>query len=343
MKTNGKTGSSSLLLLLLVLPLTSAACDICGAFIGITPYDNQSSIQLLHRYRSFNGYAIANQQPDLFPSGAWRLPAGAPENPSVLHTTHSSGTQPVYNASDFEVFRSYELRLKYFIHRRIEVNAFVPFNHNMSRTGEIKDELHELGDPTVFAAWHAIRRLEDVKFQQRLIVGIGSKIQFGRTALTNEKGERYHLMLQPGTGTTDLFLYSSYTLGYKKMGINLNAMGKINGTNKFNERIGNSIVTSFNVFARLNAGSNFIIMPSLQSYYEYSKGIFVNDVLTEGTGMNVMMAGAGGEVVWKNLSMQFALHLPVYEHTTSNNLSSAGRVVVGVTYNFNQNKYLLGN
>jgi hypothetical protein len=59
--------------------------------------------------------------------------------------------------------------------------------------------------------------------------------------------------------------------------------------------------------------------------------------------MNVMMAGAGGEVVWKNLSMQFALHLPVYEHTTSNNLSSAGRVVVGVTYNFNQNKYLLGN
>ncbi|MGL5889623.1 MAG: hypothetical protein ACRC3B_07055 [Bacteroidia bacterium] len=341
MKTHGTTGRSIILMLLLVLPLTSAACDICGAFIGITPYDNQSSIQLLHRYRSFNGYAIANQQHELFPSGAWRLPPGDPGNPSVLHTTHNS-SQPVYNASDFEVFRSYELRMKYFVHRRIEINAFVPFSHNMSRSGETKDELHDFGDPTVFAAWHAIRRIEDVKILQRLILGAGTKFQFGRAGLRNANGERYHLLLQPGTGSTDLFLYSSYTIGYKKFGVNLNAMGKINGTNKYNERIGNSVVSSLNVFARFKAGSNFVIMPSLQSYYEYSKGIYVNDVLTEGTGMDVMMAGAGGEVVWKNLSVQMAMHLPVHEHAHINNLSSAGRIVVGLTYNFNQSKYLFG-
>ncbi|MCA6365122.1 MAG: hypothetical protein IM638_18975 [Bacteroidetes bacterium] len=331
--------SSMVVMTMLLLPLAAAACDICGAFIGITPYDNQSNIQFLHRYRSFNGYAAANQQPQLFPQGVWRTPAAY----SPLHTTHGNGTaQPVYSNTDFEVFRSYELRLKYFIHRRIELNAFIPFNQNMTRSGDEKDVLTDMGDPTVYAAWHAIRKLEDVKIQQRLIIGIGSKLQFGRTALRNEKGQRYHLMLQPGTGSTDLFLYTSYTAGYKKFGLNLNAMGKINGTNKFNERIGNSVVSSVNVFARFKLNNNLVLMPSLQSYYEYSKGIYVNDVLEYGSGMNVAMAGAGAELVWKNISFQLAAHIPVHEHAPAENLSSAGRIVAGVTFNFNQQHYLFG-
>lgn len=325
---------------MLLLPLVAAACDICGAFIGITPYDNQSNIQLLHRYRSFNGYAAANQHPQLFPQGAWRTPAAA--NYSPLHTTHGGTAQPAYNNTDFEVFRSYELRLKYFIHRRIEINAFIPFNQNMTRSGDEKDVLTDFGDPTVYAAWHALRKLEGVKIQQRLIIGIGSKLQFGRTALRDEKGQRYHLMLQPGTGSTDLFLYTGYTAGYKKFGVNLNAIGKINGTNKFNERIGNSVVGSLNVFARLQLKSNIILMPSVQSYYEYSKGIYVNEVLETGTGMNVAMAGAGAELAWKNMSFQLAAHIPVYEHAPAENLSSAGRIVAGVTFNFNQQNYLIG-
>jgi hypothetical protein len=327
---------------MLLLPFVSAACDICGAFIGITPYDNQSSIQLLHRYRSFNGYAAASQSPQLFPPGAWRVPPQSTYSP--LHTTHGTDSvPPAYSSSDFEVFRSYELRLKYFIHRRIELNAFIPFNHNTTRSNGEKEALSDFGDPTLYAAWHAIRRLDDVKVQQRLILGIGTKIQFGRTALRNEKGERHHLMLQPGTGTTDLFLYTSYTAGYKKLGVNFNAMGKINGTNKFNERIGNSAVGSLNVFARFQLNSNTVLMPSLQSYYEYSKGIYVNNALETGTGMNVGMAGAGAELVWKNMSFQLAAHLPVYEHAASSNLSSAGRIVAGVTFNFNQQNYWLGN
>jgi hypothetical protein len=338
--SSNKRKSSMAILAMLLLPLAAAACDICGAFIGITPYDNQSNIQFLYRYRSFNGYAAANQQPQLFPQGAWRVPSATTYSP--LHTTHGSTGQPVYDSSDFEVFHSYELRLKYFIHRRIEINAFIPFNHNITRSGGTKEALADIGDPTVFAAWHALRKLEDVKIQQRLIIGIGSKIQFGRTALRNNKGQRYHLMLQPGTGSSDLFLYTSYTAGYKKYGLNINVMGKINGTNKFNERIGNSIAGSLNLFARFRLNTNTTLMPSLQSYYEYSKGVYVNKVLEAGSGMNVIMAGAGAELVWKNVSFQLAAHLPVHEHAPAENMSSAGRLVAGVTFNFNQQNYLFG-
>ena len=34
----------------------SYACDFCGSFMGITPYDNQSSITMLYRYKSYSGY-----------------------------------------------------------------------------------------------------------------------------------------------------------------------------------------------------------------------------------------------------------------------------------------------
>lgn len=41
---------------ILWMSLHSIACDICGNYMGITPYDNKNSISFLHRYRVFNGY-----------------------------------------------------------------------------------------------------------------------------------------------------------------------------------------------------------------------------------------------------------------------------------------------
>ena len=42
-------------LLLLASP-AARACGICGCFMGITPYDNQSSFALMHRYHILHGY-----------------------------------------------------------------------------------------------------------------------------------------------------------------------------------------------------------------------------------------------------------------------------------------------
>ena len=53
-----------------LLPRAGRACDICGCFMGITPYDNQSGFSLMHRYRIFNGYQEYGQRPHVFPAGA---------------------------------------------------------------------------------------------------------------------------------------------------------------------------------------------------------------------------------------------------------------------------------
>jgi hypothetical protein len=60
----------TLLLSALLLTTVARACDICGCFMGITPYDNQNGFSLMPRYRAFNGYRSYGQQPQFFPSGS---------------------------------------------------------------------------------------------------------------------------------------------------------------------------------------------------------------------------------------------------------------------------------
>ncbi len=106
--------------------LTVQACDICGCFMGITPYDNQSNVGVLHRYRSFNGYQSLNQSRHFFPKEAGIL-AGGPDSEGNGSYSHNG------NPADFEVYRVTEFRAKYFIHQRLELNAFVPYVQNTTQ------------------------------------------------------------------------------------------------------------------------------------------------------------------------------------------------------------------
>jgi hypothetical protein len=53
------------------------------------------------------------------------------------------------------------------------------------------------------------------------------------------------------------------------------------------------------------------------------------------------MSGAGLDVFYKNISLSTSFQYPIYEETIPGNLSSAGKLMIGIIYNFNQAKYLL--
>lgn len=134
-------------------------------FYGITPYDNQSQLSFYHRYRVFNGYRSYDQKGTFFPAGAYK----------VMHGSHDSitptGFTRVYSSKDFELYKVYELRAKYFIHHRIELNAIIPINSNKSKEDSIINQYTGLGDPTIFVGYHLIKKVDYEKFQHRLIVG----------------------------------------------------------------------------------------------------------------------------------------------------------------------------
>lgn len=309
------------------------ACDICGCYMGITPYDNQSQIAFLHRYRAFNGYRNYNQKSNLFTPGSYK----------VAHGEHGSTPeyQKTYSSKDYESYKTYELRLKYFLHKRIELNAIVPFNYNKSKEDTLMTKTLGIGDPSFFIGYHLIRRIEVEKIQQRLVLGAGIKIPSGNYYDKNIAGERIPLLLQTGTGSTDYFTYLNYIAGYKIIGINLNLMYKFNGENYYKERIDNSFSSYLNIFARIKI-KNWFIIPSIQSYYEYTNGLMIKNVLQKNTKMNALMLGPGLDLVYKNIGVNMNYQFCAYEELQGDNLQNAGRVMFGLSYNFNQTKYLLG-
>jgi len=322
----------------------AVACDFCGCYMGITPYDNQSGISFLYRYKSYSGYGIPNQEHHLFPGKSAiserSLPGTKPAGPAQQKhgsTVAAGGTAQ----KDYEIYSTLELRAKYFIHKRSELNVIIPYISNRSRTGAELQSAGAPGDITLLASYRLLERTLTEKFQNRLILGGGIKLPSGSYSIRDNGGERIDCMLQPGTGTTDYLLYVSYIFSYRKVGLNFNSTYKLNGENRFGERIGNSSTNYLNLFVKLRSDKKLKIFPSLQAYYEYSSGLFLNGRYQNGTTMNIAMAGPGLDLFYRNISLNASFQLPVYEETMPFNLSNAGRFMIGISYNFNQVNYLL--
>ena len=315
--------------------LPARACDICGCFMGITPYDNQSGISLLHRYRIFNGYRALGQSAQFFPAGA------RPFFPSTLNGDASYAHSHRSDPTDFEAFRVIELRGKHFLSRRVELNAFVPYVMNTSQINGRQLNSSGLGDVTVFAGYHLIRAIETAGVQSRLIVGGGLKLPNGEYNRENAAGRRYALLNQLGTGTTDGFVYANYIGSYRSLGLSMNSSYRRSTEDTFRNSLAPSTATFASLFYRLPLGPDWQMYPSAQLFYEYTRGEMLEGQLTGQHAMNNALLGPGLDVYYKNASLNTSVQLPVYTAETDHP-ASAGRLVVSVGYSFNQTKYLLG-
>ena len=321
-------------ILLLFFSAKIFACDVCGNFMGLTPYDNQSLITFLHRYRVFNGYRNYQQIPNfIVPGGYYRTmhnPNGVED--SALIKNHSS--------KDYETYKVFELRAKYFIHPRWEVNLIFPFQQIKTKYDNDKTTNTGIADPSLFAGYHVIKRLAGYKVRQRLIVGAGIKFPLGNDKVENLSNQRISLLVQNGTGSWDSFYYINYIVSRNHFGINANSLFKMNGTNKFREKFANSFNQIVNVFARFEI-KNLKLFPAVLMNYEYSKGLWINNKLETGTNTKVLLAGPSLDVNYKKITLNVSYQFNVYERVSSQELSNAGRLVVGLTFNFNQSRYLI--
>ena len=326
-----------LLLFLLAATLPGRACDICGCFMGITPYDNQSGFMLMHRYRIFNGYQYLNQTHSLFPDGSrWLVPKGGLNADNGYRHAHNG------DPSDFEAYRVVELRGKYFLSRRLEVNAFIPFLMNTEQANGKTLNISGLGDMTVFAGYHLIRAIETAGVQSRLIAGGGLKLPTGNFRRTNADGLRYQLLTQSGTGTTDAFFYATYIGGYRGFGLSVTPSYRRSlYSNAFQNKLAPSFSGFANLFYRVPLGPNWQVYPSAQFYYEKTNGEMLDNQLTHEHALNDALLGPGLDVYYKNFSVNTSVQLPLFTATTDHP-ASAGRVVLAVGYSFRQTRYLMG-
>lgn len=326
--------SFRLLLALLLAAPAARACDICGCFMGITPYDNQSTFQLMHRYRVFNGYQSLGQSPKFWPAGGRYFAPGPLNSDDGYKHSHKG------DATDFEVFRVVELRAKYYLARRLELNVFVPYVMNTEQSNGHQLNLSGLGDVTVFAGYHVLRRIETEGLQSRLILGGGLKLPTGAFDRQNAAGHRYAMLSQPGTGTTDVFGYANYIAGYRSLGLSLTASGRHSGENTFRNSVAPSFSGFANLFYRIPLGTDWQLYPSAQLYYEKTAGEMLEGELTHEHALNDALLGPGLDLYYRNFSLNTSVQLPLFTATTDHP-ASAGRLVLALGYSLKQSKYLL--
>lgn len=321
--------------LLLCAPVVIHACDLCGTFIGVLPLDNKNSFGITHRYRVFNGYASQNQESMLFPTGAYRLaPSG---NYSPLH----GGMGHAGNAmapTDYESFKVIEGRVRYFVAPRWELNLVVPLVNNKQNALGQKATVFGLGDITLFSSYHIIQKQLNEVFRNRLVIGVGIKIPTGATDLRYANDDdRLPLMIQRGTGSVDGLLIFGYTCAWGQWRGGISTTGKLNGENKYNERVLPSLSNTL-MIAYQYEKEKWIILPQLQIFQEYTRGIRSNGYMVSGTAMNMVMAGPGIDVIRGRFGFNLCMQLPIYQEVFDMNMKAAGRFIAGISYNIEAKK-----
>lgn len=293
--------------------------------MGIIPNEVRHQISFLHRYRVFNGYRDYKHRTQFFPNGAYKTMHGN-------HGTYDS-TEVVYSSNDFESFKIFELRLRIFALKRLEINGILPFSHIKSRTNNITTSHFGLSDPSVFGLYHIITPKADKKFHIRWMAGGGVKIPSANYYAKDKNGNRYPLLLQPGTGSVDYFFLQTYLTEYHNFGIQLSTIYKINGKNYYNEKIANSFTLHHGLFYKFNI-RRLQILPSISGYYESTKGLYQNSQYVEGTKMNEWMAGPALDLYFRKFGCHFQFQKTLFQEMEKNKIQSVGRWLIGMSYSF---------
>ena len=300
------------------------ACDICGNYMGITPYDNKSSISFLHRYRVFNGYRDYQSQSHFFPVSAYRVMHSSSPADSIITKNYSS--------KDFESYKIFELRFKYFVLKRLELNVFVPLLSNKSKSDDEYSSHTGLGDVSFNAGYHVITP-KDKALRHKLILGAGIKLPTGNYYAHDKHSDRLPFEMQPGTGSIDGFMYVNYVLMTKRIGASISINYKANGKNNYKEKLSNSHNDFVSLFYKLPI-SNVIFYPSIQANYENTKGLYIKNEFQKNTDVNSLLLGPGLDVYYKSFSVNLAWQFTACENVKEGSLKSAGRLSFGLNYSF---------
>jgi hypothetical protein len=296
------------LLILLYTPLFG--CDICGCFMGIVPNEKESSIGLYYRYRAYVN--------SIYSGNTWYPDHG---NMRIEHGSSATGENAAW-VRGYEVYRVTELRARYFLHPKLEVNLVLPYLSNTEVTGTATTHAKGFGDMNVYAGWYAYEKVGNERFKQRLLIGLGVKAPSG-ACNQSYSGKRVDILLQTGTGSIDPFLYFYYSAAHYKWGGSLAGNYKFNGENKYMERIGNS--ATFN----------------LSLFYKIRKGLFLSFMPGVSTAMNVLMGGGGLDIYYRQFSLSYSLQVPIHEVVAAGAPASTVKTMAGIAWHFSQSKFLL--
>lgn len=160
------------------------------------------------------------------------------------------GHQSAASEYSQEYFHRFELTGRFFLHRRVQLLAFLPVNYHQQFSSNESVSIAGQGDLSVlvlYDVWNSSFANEK-PVKHNLLLGGGIKCPSGSYEKKNQDGELLHPAFQIGTGSLDFIISSVYTLRYKRIGLNVNASYKINLPDKNDYKFGNQFTAATTFF-----------------------------------------------------------------------------------------------
>lgn len=287
------------------------ACDVCGcslggSYFGILPQFNKNFVGL--RWSQARFHAYMNHQSDYL-------------KPETSNDT----------------YQKLELWGRYYVNKRIQLFAFIPYSFNSMKGTEQVVSSHGLGDITLIGNYLLLNTGEDKtkKFKHTWMAGAGVKLPTGDSNL-EDKGVLVNPNFQLGTGSLDFLLSTVYTLRYQKAGLSVESGYKINTRNRNDYVFGNQFHASSQIFYWQNAGL-FAFLPNAGVYFEQAAKHRDGTILQANTGGSSVQLMAGLETYVEGFTVGFTYKHPVNQHYNSDNIAditAKDSWLLSLTYNF---------
>ncbi len=237
--------------MLFVCNLTGFACDNCNVYLGINPNDFYHNFGMRLRTR--------------FHQGTF-------DNTGTLMVKHGGAEPIITNSTIRETYQRIELTGKYYWNPKWNTQLIVPYVRNTQEIdASVQYFVQGVGDVLLmqnYMLFNTKALSDSIVFKHRLSFGVGVKLPTGKIDVERPRGVP-NIDLQPGTGSWDGLVSTTYSAMYQQAGVMLNGNFKVNTFNREEFKYGNTMNLSGSLFYLIQLGKKMQLMPNVGVYAEY--------------------------------------------------------------------------
>ncbi|MCH5598191.1 transporter family protein [Niabella ginsengisoli] len=301
-----------IILIVIISPLLSIACDICGCgggnnYIGILPDFHKHIVGIRYRYNAMLSHV------------------------GVGGATSYLTTKERYNIT--EAWGGWN------ISDRVRVMAVVPYSFNEKINQGNKQSKDGIGDISLSGFYELLNNRNTISGKndnpkllvQSLWLGGGVKLATGKYNPSDKAnaGQSTNLF-QLGTGSYDFNLNAMYDIRLQDAGINLNSNYKINTANKFDYRYGNKLSLNSQAYYKFRTKSNIMIAPNAGIQYENSKTDMDENINVTVSGGRLLSGTIGLETGIGKFAIGANYQTPLSQNLANGIVKSEDRFMVHI-------------
>lgn len=223
------------------------------------------------------------------------------------------------------------------------LTAIVPFSQMEIRAINQLSVLG-IGDATLLA--HAVFSFEPFEDAPlTLLLGGGIKLPTGASALTDDSGARLDTRAQSGSGSVDFIFNPAATLQLEAWTLALDALAKVNTSNRFNTTLGNSASLSATASRDLlrHNPSSFAVIGTLGGRVESAAQDRIGSTggvggmggtLDEDSGYTALYLNAGGQAMLGAFRLTLTGLFPLSQSRPALSMREDARMLAGLRVEF---------